>query len=313
MTEPISKMIVLPQDGSEFAIKSIDYLNLMFKPNQSIRPVLLYVMPSLPAALTTAGKNSLHAAGDLKKICLHNETFGDEVLKTAKNVLVQYGFPETAIDTVSQCCKVDVARDIVKWAEDEMADTILLNSHGRSRVEAFFLGEVSLKLLECSQCCPVWLLRGHVTNKDVLIGVDNSENALKAVDHAGFMLKGTTSRVVLFHARKSLQRFLPKSISEDIPGLGKIWQEQAEQEIAPVMEKAKQMLITACIDEARIQTITVQGSRHTEKDILAAAAEHNCGTIVLGRQGESGLAGMSVGTNARKLVHEASDVAVWVV
>ncbi len=175
------------------------------------------------------------------------------------------------------------------------------------------MGEVSLKLLECSGNCPVMLLRGDVTKKDVLIAVDNSENALRAVDYAGFMLSGTDSRIVLFHTKKSLRRFLPKSIFEDIPGFSELWAEKAEEEIAPTMEKAKTMLIKAGIEEDRIQTLTFDGSRNPAKDILAAAEEYGCGTVVLGRQGESGNTGFSLGIIARKLIDAASDVAIWVV
>jgi nucleotide-binding universal stress UspA family protein len=313
MTETVSRMIVMPQDGSEFAIKSVDYLNLMFGPKYPLNPVLCYVMPSLPPSMIEAGRKNNETADHLKKISHRNETLADEILGTAKNVLIRYGFPPENIQIVCQGRKVDIAKDIAKLAGDKMADGILLNCHGRSRVEVFFMGEVSLKLLECSQTCPVWLLRGNVSAKDVLIAMDNSENALKAVDYAGFMLSGTQSRIVLFHTKKSLRRFLPKAIFEDIPGIGELWSEQAEQEIAPAMIKAKQMLLSAGVEESRIQAVTCEGSRHTEKDVLAAAAEHGCGTIVLGRRGESGDSGFCLGTIVRKLIDAASDVAVWVV
>ena len=313
MTETVSKMIVMPQDGSEFAIKSIDYLNLIFGPEHRITPVLFHVMPCLPPSMIEAGRKNHETADHLEKISQRNETLADDILGTAKNVLIQYGFPSENIQVVCQGRKEDIAKDIVKWAETKMADGILLNCHGRSRVEAFFMGEVSLKLLECSETCPVWLLRGNVGAKDVLIAMDNSESALRAVDYAGFMLGGTQSRIVLFHTKKSLRRILPKAIFEDIPGIGELWSEQAEQEIAPAMEKAKQMLIRAGIEENRIQTVTQEGSRHTEKDVLAAAAEHGCGTIVLGRRGESGNSGFCLGTIVRKLIDAASDTAVWVV
>ena len=194
-----------------------------------------------------------------------------------------------------------------------MADGILLNCHGRSRVEAFFMGEVSLKLLECSGNSPVWLLRGNVKEKDVLVAVDNSENALRAIDYAGFMFNGIKSRIVLFHTKRSLRRFLPKSIFEDIPGIEQLWSETAEEEIAPVMGKAKQMLVSAGIEESRIQVETAEGSRSPAKDVLAAADRHGCGTIILGRQGCSCNNEFTMGSIARKVIEAATDKAIWVV
>ncbi len=313
MSENVSKMLVLPQDGSEFAMKSIDYLNLMFGPKHNMDVVLFYILPSLPPAMLHAGQSNDETAGHLKTVSQRNEALADEILGAAKDVLLGYNFSPERIKTVCKGREQDIAKDIANWSHKKTADGILLNCHGRSRVEAFFMGEVSLKLLECSGSCPVMLLRGDVTQKDVLIAVDNSENAMRAVDYAGFMLNGTDSRIVLFHTKKSLRRFLPKSIFEDIPGFSELWAEKAGEEIAPAMEKAKTMLINAGIEEDRIQTKTVDGSRNPAKDILAAAGEYGCGTVVLGRQGESGHTGFFLGTIARKLIDAADDMAIWVV
>lgn len=175
------------------------------------------------------------------------------------------------------------------------------------------MGEVSLKLLEYSGNCPVWLLRGNVKQTDVLIAVDKSESTLKAVDYAGFMLNGTKSRIILFHTKRSLRRFLPKSLFEDIPDIAELWSEKAAEEIAPVMDKARQMLINSGIEESRIQEQTSEGSRSPAKDVLAAADEYGCGTIILGRQGDTGNKDFSIGSVARKVIEAAEDKALWVV
>ena len=97
MPEKISKMIVLPQDGSEFAIKSIDYLNFMFGPKYDINPVLIYILPSLPPVMIETCLKSRETAGQLKKMKQRNEALADEILCSAKNVLLQYGFPKDGI------------------------------------------------------------------------------------------------------------------------------------------------------------------------------------------------------------------------
>lgn len=313
MPENVSKMIVLPQDGSEFAIKSIDYLNIIFGPKHNLNPVLLYVTPSLPRALVETGTASRENADRLETIRKRNDALADKVLGAAKNVLLQYNFPEDLIKTVCQGCKRDIATDIADWSNDKMADGILLNCHGRSRVEAFFMGEVSLKLLDCREGCPVWLLRGDVKERDALIAIDQSENSLRAVDYAGFMFSGTESRIILFHTKRSLRRFLPDSIFEDIPGIVEQWSKKAEEEIAPAMTKAKKMLVSAGIEEYRIKTVVFEGIHHPAKDILAQAREHGCGTVILGRQGDSDNKEFAMGSIAREVVEAASDMAIWVV
>jgi nucleotide-binding universal stress UspA family protein len=313
MPEAVSKMIVLPQDGSEFAMKSLDYLNLMFGPQHNLNPVLLYIRPSLPPLLIEAGLKKRETAGQLKKIKQRNEALADKILGSAKETLLDYNFSPERIKTVCQGRKLDIAADIANWAENKLADGVLLNCHGRSCIEAFFMGEVSLKFLACSGNCPVWLLRGNVTDRDVLIAVDSSKSALKAIDYAGFMLNGIESRIILFHTKRSLRRFLPKSLFEDIPGIAELWSEKAGEEIAPVMEKTRQMLITAGIEESRIQVETAEGSRNPAQDVLAAAGKNGCGTIILGRQGDSNNKLFTMGSIARKVIEAASNRAVWVV
>ena len=59
MNKDVSKMIVLPQDGSEFAMKSLDYLNRIFGPKHNLNPVLLYIVPSVPSALVAKGRKKI--------------------------------------------------------------------------------------------------------------------------------------------------------------------------------------------------------------------------------------------------------------
>jgi len=89
------------------------------------------------------------------------------------------------------------------------------------------MGEICRKLLEYCRICPVWIVTGAVKSKGVLIGVDSSENALRAVDHAGFMLAGTESQVTLFHAMRDLRRFMPKEVLDEAPELEELWKQKA--------------------------------------------------------------------------------------
>mgnify|MGYP000043960902 CR=1 FL=1 len=104
-----------------------------------------------------------------------------------------------------------------------------------------------------------------------------------------------------------------KAIFEDIPGIAELWSTQAQEEIAPVMEKARQTLVNAGIEESRIQVETAEGSRNPAKDVVAAADKHGCGTIILGRQGDSCNKEFAMGSIARNVIEAASDKAIWIV
>jgi nucleotide-binding universal stress UspA family protein len=309
----ITKMLVLPQDGSSFAMRSLDYINLMFGPAHDLTPVLMHILPSLPPALADEGRRNKNLAKQLQQIEKRNEKNSQNVLQKAKEVLIQYGFDPEKIKTVCQKRKLDIAMDIACWSEEKMADGLVLSSHGRSWLEAVFMGEVSTKLLECSRTCPVWMLRGLIRNRHVLVAVDQSDHALRTVDYAGFMLNGTESRITLFHGKPKLRRFLPKALFEDIPGIEETLSRKTDETIGPVMEKAKEMLVQAGIEENNITIEINDGSRNPAKDILETARKHDCGTIILGRKGDSETKSFSMGSFTRKVLEGVTDMAVWVV
>ena len=101
------------------------------------------------------------------------------------------------------------------------------------------MGEVASKLLEYCRVCPVWIVEGAVTSNRVLIAIDNSENALRAVDHAGFMLSGTDCPVTLFHTTQHLRGFVPLEVLEEAPELEEFWKGQGRTRNRTVFKKGQ--------------------------------------------------------------------------
>ena len=70
----LAKKIVIPIDGSKNALKSLDYLELIYGPGHNLDVNLLYVLPSLPPILTkeiTMDKRLQLTQSDVKKrMCL---------------------------------------------------------------------------------------------------------------------------------------------------------------------------------------------------------------------------------------------------
>jgi nucleotide-binding universal stress UspA family protein len=190
---------------------------------------------------------------------------------------------------------------------------VLISAKGRSRLEAFFSGEVANRMLEYCSVCPVWIVEGSVKSKRVLIAMDSSENALRAVDHAGFMLSGTDCQVTLFHSKRHLRRFVPREVIEAAPELEELWTNKAGEQIAPYMKKAKEMLIEAGIPEAQLKIEVVDGTRDAASDILREARSGDYGTIVLGRKGRSGVKEFFMGSTASKVLQNHTGKAVWIV
>ncbi len=306
----LTKMIVVAVDGSEDALKSLDYLSLMYGPKHNLEVALLYILPTLPQILITDDRET-----KLKLLSIEKKSvqMAERILAEARTTLLKKGFQDERVKAVHRKKKVGTARDICSFAEAEQADGVLITTKGRSRLEAFFSGEVATKILEYCRVCPVWIVEGAVKAKKVLIAMDSSENALRAVDHAGFMLSGTDCQVTLFHSKRQLRRFLPQEVIQAAPDLEELWKNKAGEQIAPYMRKAQEMLLEAGIPEAQFRTKVVDGSRDAASDILKEARSNNFGTIVLGRRGRSGVKEFFMGSITTKVLQDSGGMAVWVV
>lgn len=313
MTDKIQKKIVTPVDGSEEALRALDYLNLCFTTAHNLNVVLFYVLPSLPPMLVDECKKSQSAREKLRQFEEKNIKMAGKILSTAKERLLEKGFAENRIETVYRKKEVDTARDICNWAESKRVDALLLNTRGRSRLEAFFMGETARKVLESAKVCPVWLIKGSVQSRRVLLAMDSSVNAVRAADHAGFMLAGTDCTVTLFHSRRNLQRYIPKELFEDAAELEDLWKHTAGQDIAPYLEEAMEHLLAAGLDEKQIKIKIADGSRSPAADILAEARQGEYGTIIMGRKGRSSLQEFFMGSVTSKVLENYDDMALWIV
>ncbi len=312
MTE-LTKMIVVALDGSENAQRSLDYLELIYGSKHNLEVTLKHVLPSLPPILADDRSMKRETAIKLKSLENKSIRVAEKILSNGKSVLIQKGFDEDRVHTVFRKKDKGIAQDICAWVESKRADAVLITTRGRSRLEAFFMGEVSGKLLEYCRVCPVWILEGAVTSNKILIAIDSSENALRAADHAGFMISGTDCEVTLFHTMRNLNRFVPLEVLEEAPELEQLWKSKAGQEIEPYMKKAKEMLLEAGLDETQIFTKVVDGSRNAASDLLEEARSNGYGTIVLGRRGLSGVKEFLMGSVTSKVLQNSAGLAVWVV
>ena len=68
MNETIQKMIVIPVDGSDNALKPLNYLDLVFGPMHNLKVTLFYVLPRLPSILVEESRKTGKTLQQLKNI-----------------------------------------------------------------------------------------------------------------------------------------------------------------------------------------------------------------------------------------------------
>lgn len=305
--------IVVPVDGSENALKSLDYINLIFGPEHNIKTTLFHVLPRLPFLLVEESMKDKKIIKQLEDLETRNTEMAQRLLRTAKGRLVDMGFAKKKVEAAFQKVEVGTARDIVHWSEKKKANAVFIATRGRSRLEAFFMGETAAKVLEYSQVCPVWMVKGSVEKRHVLLAIDNSENSLRAVDHAGFMLPKTDIKMTIFHSKRNLRRYISQAVIDEFPEVQKYWRHKAGEKIAPFMQKAKEMLLAAGFGEDQITIRVVDGSRSAAADILKEVQNSDTGTIFLGLHGYSGVTDFMMGSVTRKVLSLAKNTAVCIV
>jgi len=307
----LSKLIVAGVDGSEDALNALDYLGLIYGAKHDLEVEVLYVLPALPQILVADRSRTTKMR--LLDVEQKSMQLAGRILAEARTLLLKKGFKDEQIKTSHLKKHFGIARDICSFAGNKRADAALISSRGRSRLETFFAGEVTSKMLEHCRVCPLWIVEGEVTSRKVLVSMDSSENALRAAEYASVMLSGTDCQITLFHSKRHLRRFVPQEVIEAAPEFEELWRNKAGEQIGPQMKKAREMLLEAGLSEIQITTKIVDGSRSAASDILQEARTSGCGTIVLGRRGVSGVREFFMGSVTSKVLQGSGGLAVWVV
>ena len=309
----LTKRITIPLDGSQNALRSLDYLDFIYGPKHNLEIILIYILPQLPSLMTDETTFDKETWIRIRGVEKKNIQMAERILEQAKNALIVKGFSENRIKTQYKKQETGVAGAICNMAKMKQIDTLLITRRGRSDIKAFFMGGVSKQLLDSCQVCPVWIVGSRDISKKVLIAVDSSENAMRAADHAGFMFSDTDCSFTLFHTLRHLRRFVPLEVIEENEILEQLWENRAGEEVAPYMKRAKKILIDSGIKEERISVKITNGSRSAADDILKEAHDNDYGTIVLGRRGVSAFKEFFMGSVTSKILSRSNELAILIV
>ncbi len=310
--EELLKRVVVPVDGSDTSLKTMDYLKLIYGSQHHLEIVLLYVLPALPSMFFDMEKT-----GVLRKKYKAAEQKAQEeaqkVLEKAKARALKLGFKEELLIPEVRSKRETVYKEICRLAGYMRVDSVAITRKGKSWIEAFYAGEVSANLLESCQHYPVWILDGTISSKKVLVCLDHSENSFRAVDHVGFMLSGIDCEITLFHTAWHLGRFMPDEVLACEPDLCTIWDNVQDKEVRQMVKRARDMLLEGGVEESRINVKLKEKSNDPADDIIKMLEKGDYGTVVMGRRGISRIKEFFAGSVTKKVFRNAQNVAIWVV
>lgn len=192
------------------------------------------------------------------------------------------------------------AEQIIDAADEFHADLIVLGSHGRSGLERFLLGSVAEKVARFARQ-PVLVARrpGRVLRK-VLVALDGSDHAGRALRMAARMPFPAEAEVTLCHVMRPYYAPLGP---EYIPEMDRLLLEVQECQ----RKDAVKLLDAAGDDMLRWRKpatkVLLEGDPADQ--VLRLGAEQQADLIVLGAKGVSGFEALLVGSVADRVLKHA--------
>ncbi|HJT21488.1 MAG TPA: universal stress protein [Nitrospira sp.] len=158
----------------------------------------------------------------------------------------------------------------------------------------------------------------------ILLAVDESENAHRAVRYAGTLLRHTPEvTVTLFHVLKPMPRVLlehggsenpitEERLSVRLHEDQEDWIRKEQETECPVLEKACRILAESGFDTSRVD-LKFGHDDDIAENILEEARSGRHQTIVVGRSGASGIKRIFGGGVTDQLLRDAKGFAIWIV
>lgn len=147
-------------------------------------------------------------------------------------------------------------------------------------------------------------------NKNILIAVDESENARRAVSYVGQLLAEIKGfKVLILHViRQPEEDYFATSSEKDQ------WLDQYKLKVDAMLKDYRQILIRAGFapEDVSVRS-TLRYCPSLAECILAERGQTGYSTIVVGRQGLSRSEEFLFGSVSSKIVNHARDCTVWVV
>jgi nucleotide-binding universal stress UspA family protein len=291
------KKILLAVDGSDQAFQAAHYASRLFAPDR-IDVVLFHVTTKIPESFWDIEEDPelmLKEAG-LSGSEIQQEKVIQEIMERARQLFLDRGVPEDAVKVKIQERKVGIARDIFHESQHDH-NAVVVGRWGMNLLKDFLWGSIADKLLGRLTHVPLCVVGGTPHVGKILVGLDASEGAMRAVDYVGTMVSASLE-VTLYHAVRALD--------EEIF-------HKAEKSMKSVFEKATSRLENAGFRRNQITARTATGVLSRAGAIIQYALKGEYGTILVGRRGLSEVEEFPMGRVSNKVIHMAQELAVWVV
>jgi nucleotide-binding universal stress UspA family protein len=203
----------------------------------------------------------------------------------------------------------DVSTEIIKYANDNKKDLIIMATHGYSGAKKWMFGSKTQKVLY-GTAIPVLLVKSKSpeTATDfpkILVPVDGSPFSESTFPHVIELAANTGREVLLLHVCEP--PVVPSYGSAPINPKWKKYRDDMWQEV----ENLSTTYINGTVDVMKKQGVKAASkvvraqSGDVAKTIIKTSREENADLIAIATQGRSGVSGLVYGSVANKIVEEA--------
>lgn len=305
--------VLIALDATEVSFGVAEYATKALPPmNSDI--VLFHVMSKVPEVFWDLGNDPAwqKKIESVKQWEREQELAAISYMKSANELFLAAGFPDQCVTSRIGIQEMGIARDIV--AEAKRGYDLLIIGRGKSGVlQDGPLGSVASKISSSSTAYSLCLVGGNANADNILITIDSSDNAMRAVDYAGKAFNRGNNSFTLFHAIRGIpvsslgmEEIFPESYRNRLL-------DDAERDIKPAMKLAELRLAKFDISPARISSKIVTGVTSRAATIMDEVKSGAYGTIIVGRRGLSEVAEFSMGRVTNKLIQLSRDQALTIV
>ncbi len=202
------------------------------------------------------------------------------------------------------------AEEILRYADENGIDFILMATHGRSGIRRWAMGSVAYRVLRASKV-PVWLVRAGVPEKiihdklstrKILVPLDGSELAELVLPHVEVLAKQGDVELVDVVLLRVCD---PQVISSDYPdGMSLSWEEHMEQEAARYKVESKQYLsgVEKRLRDSGIKVRSQTLVGRVADEIVDYVSRSPVSLIAMATHGRSGISRWAYGSVTEKVL-----------
>ncbi len=230
-------------------------------------------------------------------------------MEKCRSILLAADFHPQRVETIVHDRRQEVAREIIETSANGY-DALFMRRRGMSMIAGLVMGSVAHKLLDHADQVPLVFAGRNPDNRRILIGLDLSENALRAVSFVGRMVSGADYSIGIAVVVRGSGMFTGKAAKDAEQDLGL---DGIEEKVMEAVAQAKSRLAACGFEPDTIQTEIIRNVASRSAALYELAQKDEYNTIVVGRKGLSGLNNFLIGRVSHKLIQIARKHHIWIV